>query len=341
MRSQEPSPEGTADRTALTSSGNAKPSPMATNLLRRPVICPDGGTTPPQDGPNVRRTSCKWLFLMPAFTVLGCVGLLPLAINAWHSLFEVFTLDSKFWVGLEWYHDILTSSRFYESLARSLGFSLVVIGVQFPLGLLIALNLPRSGWVRSLGLVLLAVPLVVPWNMIPGIWLSLIDPGTGYIGRALAWAGIDFDYKFNAVHTWILLVVMDTWHWVGLVAILACSGLASIPQAHYQAAAIDQASRLQVLRHIELPRLRSVLLMALMLRFMDSFMIYVEAFGINAGGPNGATTFLSLDLGEEIKAFNYGPAAARSVIYFALTLLIVFAFWRMMTAQDAREADRP
>jgi len=148
-------------------------------------------------------------------------------------------------------------------------------------------------------------------------------------------SGIAFDYKFKALHTWILLVVMDTWHWVGLVAILACSGLAGIPQAYYQAAAIDQATRLQVFRHIELPKLKGVLLMALMLRFMDSFMIYTEAFGINAGGPGTATTFLSLDLGEEIKAFNYGPAAARSVVYFVLTLTIAFAFWRAMTAERA------
>ncbi len=281
-----------------------------------------------------------WLLVLPAIVLLGLVGALPLSINAWHSLFEVFTLDSKFWVGLEWYRALLTSPRFYESLGRSLTFSAIVIAVQFPLGIIIALCLPRSGWVRTAGLLLLAVPLVVPWNMIPAIWLSLIDPETGYAGRVLAGLGVDFDYKFNALHTWILLVVMDTWHWVGLVAILACSGLAAVPPAYYQAAAIDQASRVQVFRYVEWPRLKAVLVMALMLRFMDSFMIYTEAFGINAGGPHNATTFLSLDLGEEIKAFNYGPAAARSVVYFLMTLLVIFAFWRAMTAQEAREGAR-
>lgn len=280
-----------------------------------------------------------WLFLLPAFALLAFVGAIPVAINAWHSLFDIFTLDDKYWVGLEWYREILGSSRFYESFGRSLAFSLAILSVQFPLGIFIALNLPKSGWLRSLGLVLLAMPLVVPWNMIPSIWLSLINPETGYLGQLMAWAGIEFDYKFNPVHTWILLVVMDTWHWVGLVAILACSGLAGISQAFYQAAAIDQASRWQVFQYIELPKLKGVMLMALMLRFMDSFMIYVEAFGINAGGPGTATTFLSLDLGEEIKAFNYGPAAARSVVYFVITLIIAFSFWRMMTAEQAATED--
>ena len=278
-----------------------------------------------------------WLFVLPAAALLAFVGLIPLVINFWHSFFDIFTIQQKYWVGAEWYGEILGQSRFYESLGRSLLFSACVIAVQFPLGLLIALSLPREGWVRSLGLVLLALPLVVPWNMIPAIWLALVNPESGYLGRFMAWAGIGFDWKFTAWHTWALLIAMDTWHWVGLVTILACSGLASIAPSYYQAAAIDQASRWQVFRHIELPKLTGGLLMALLLRFMDSFMIYTEAFGINAGGPGTATTFLSLDLGEEIKAFNYGPAAARSVVNFAISLVIVWAFWRLMTRQRDAE----
>jgi glycerol transport system permease protein len=279
-----------------------------------------------------------WFFLLPAFGVMAFVGVIPIAINAWHSFFDILSLNDKYWVGLEWYGAILSSERFYESLGRSLVFSLLVIAVQFPLGVFIALNLPRSGWLRSLGLVLVAVPLVVPWIMIPPIWVNFVNLDTGYLGRAFSWIGFDFDYKFNALHTWALLVIMDTWHWVGLVVILACSGLAAIPSAFYQAAAIDQASRWQVFRYIELPKLKGVLLMALLLRFMDSFMIYVEAFGVNSGGPGTATAFLSLDLGEEIKGFNYGPAAARSVVYFLMTLVIVFAFWRVMRAENEAQA---
>ena len=274
-----------------------------------------------------------WLYVLPAALVLGFVGVIPLVINAWHSLFDIFTLEQKYWVGAEWYAEILGEARFYQSLGRSLLFSACVIAVQFPLGLFIALSLPKTGWVRSLGLVLLAVPLMVPWNMIPAIWLSLINPQTGALGLLMGWVGLDFDYKFTPLHTWALILLMDTWHWVGLVAILACSGLAAIAPSYYQAAAIDQASRWQVFRHIELPRLAGVMIMALMLRFMDSFMIYTEAFGINAGGPGTATTFLSLDLGEDIKAFNYGPAAARSVIYFVISLMIVWLFWRALSAQ--------
>lgn len=268
------------------------------------------------------------MLVLPAVLVLLVVGVIPLAIVFQYSFYDIFTLASRSWVGGQWYVDLVTSSRFYESLLRSLSFSFLVIAIQFPLGIFIALMLPRRGAVRTGTLVLLALPLVVPWNMIPIIWLSLVNEDTGLIGQVFAALQWDFDYKFNPVHTWALIVVMDTWHWVGLVAILSYSGLASISPSHYQAAAIDQASRVQVFRWVELPAMKGVLLMALFLRFMDSFMIYTEAFGINAGGPGHATAFLTLDLGEEVRGFDYGPAAARSIVYFILTLCVVWVFLR-------------
>ncbi len=108
--------------------------------------------------------------------------------------------------------------------------------------------------------------------------------------------------------------------------ILAYAGLASIPLPYRQAAAIDGASAWAVFRHIELPRITRALAIVLLLRCVDSLMIYTEAFTINAGGPGDATRFLTLELGEEIKGFSYGQAAARSTLYFLIVLAIVWAF---------------
>jgi glycerol transport system permease protein len=276
-----------------------------------------------------------WLLLVPAAVVMAFVGLVPLITVLNFSFHDIFSLDQIHWVGLEWYQDILTSDDFRASLGRSLLFSTVVLMVQIPLGIGIALLLVRAGRMGVLVLMLVATPLVVPWNMIPIMWLNLIDPDTGLLGRALIWLGIDFDYKFTALHTWILLVAMDTWHWIGLVVILSYAALSGIPQAYYQAAAIDSASRLAIFRHIELPRIAGALSIVFLLRFVDSFMIYTEAFSINAGGPDGATTFLSLDLGEDIKGFSYGTAAARSMIYFLIVLSVVWAF---VTVSEARKS---
>ena len=264
-----------------------------------------------------------WFLLLPALCLLALVGGLPLLAVVNYGLHDIFTLDQLHWVGLQWFEDILHSDRFWASLGRSLLFSALALGVQIPLGILVAKLLLSLGRRAVWGLVLCALPLVVPWNMIPMLWLGMIQPQTGLFGFVAAWG---FDYKFNPVHTWILILMVDTWHWLGLVAILAYAGFASVPQAYRQAASIDGATGWAVFRHIELPRITGALAIVLLLRCVDSLMIYTEAFTINAGGTNDATRFLTLELGEEIKGFSYGQAAARASLYFLIVLTIVWAF---------------
>ncbi len=263
------------------------------------------------------------LLILPAVTLLGVVGALPLLTVINYSFHDIFSLDTIHWVGPQWFYDIITSPRFHASFARSLLFSALALAIQVPLGIAVALLLLAFGKRAVWGLMLCALPLVVPWNMIPMMWLSLIGDG-GILGPALD--AIGFDYKFTAMHTWVLILAVDTWHWLGLVVILSFAGLSAIPPAYRQAAAIDGASRFAVFRHIELPRIAGALMIVLLLRFVDTFMIYTEAFAINAGGPDDATRFLSIELGEEIKGFSYGQAAARATLYFLIVLCVVWAF---------------
>lgn len=265
-----------------------------------------------------------WLLLLPAAVLLAVVGLLPLLAVVNYGFHDIFSLSDVHWVGIEWYQEILWSERFIASFGRSLLFATLALAIQVPLGIAVALLLLGCGRWAVWGLMLVSLPLVVPWNMIPMLWLGLIDPQSGLLGPSLASVG--FDYKFTALHTWLLLLAMDTWHWLGLVTVLAYAGLSAIPQAYRQAAEIDGASRWAVFRYIELPKIAGALSIVFLLRFVDSFMIYTEAFTINAGGPGDATRFLSIELGEEIKGFSYGQAAARATLYFLIVLSVVWAF---------------
>jgi glycerol transport system permease protein len=275
-----------------------------------------------------------WIFVLPTVLILGFVGLIPLITVINYSFFDIFILESRFWVGLEWYGGIISSGRFWASFGRSTLFSVLVLTIQIPLGIAIALCIPRRKFWVGIALAVVALPLLVPWNMIPSLWLSLLNPDTGILGRAMTYIGWSSDWKLSISLTWLVIIVMDVWHWTSLVVILCYSALTTIPASYYQAAAIDGASPLQVFRHIQLPKLYHVLLMAILLRFMDSFMIYTEAFPINAGGPHGATMFLAVDLGEDIKAFNYGPSAARSVLYFLIVLSVAWMFTKAQGKLD-------
>ena len=274
-------------------------------------------------------SNAAWALMLPAAAVMIFVAVLPLLAVLNYSFHDIFSLDKVFWVGTDWYEMIVATPRFWASLGRSTLFSTLAIIVQIPLGIAIALMLRKVGpRGASLMLMCLAIPLVVPTNMIAGLWLALLRP-EGLGGQALSALHLTLDYKFTALHTWALILIVDTWHWLGLVVVLAYAGLSSIQPAYYQAAAVDSATRWAVFRWIELPQISGALWIVLLLRLVDSFMIYTEVMAINAGGPNDATTFLSLELGEDIKAYSYGTSAARAMVDFIFVLTLVWVFVKL------------
>jgi len=198
--------------------------------------------------------------------------------------------------------------------------------------------MPKKGVWASVCLVLMALPLLIPWNVVGTIWQIFGRVDIGLLGYTLDSLGIKYNYTQDFLSAWITVIVMDVWHWTSLVALLAYAGLQSIPDAYYQAAKIDQASRWAVFRYIELPKMAGVLMIAILLRFMDSFMIYTEPFVVTGGGPGNATTFLSIDLVKmAIGQFDLGPAAAFSLMYFLVILLISWVFYTVMVNLDKRD----
>ena len=210
----------------------------------------------------------------------------------------------------------------------------MVLITELPLGVAIALCIPLSGAGSSLALVFLGLPLLIPWNVVGTIWQMFARGDIGLLGVLINGLGVDYNYTASSVAAWLTVLIMDIWHWTPLVALLAYAGLRSIPDAYYQAAHIDGASRLAIFRHIELPKLKGVLTIAVLLRFMDSFMIYTEPFVLTGGGPGNSTTFLSQYLTRlAVGQFDLGPAAAFSIVYFLVILLFSYVFYTVMTRE--------
>ncbi len=119
--------------------------------------------------------------------------------------------------------------------------------------------------------------------------------------------------------------------------LLSYAGLRAIPDAFYQAARIDGAGRWAVFVNIELPKLHKVLVIAVLLRFMQTFMIYTEPFVVTGGGPGNATTFLSIDLVKiALGQVDLGNAASMSLIYNLITVTLCWIFFTIMTQLDRR-----
>ncbi|MBW2395286.1 MAG: sugar ABC transporter permease [Deltaproteobacteria bacterium] len=254
-----------------------------------------------------------------------------------YSVQDIFGPGQRVFVGSEWFREILRDSRLHAAFGRQLMFSASILMIEIPLGVALALAMPTRGIGVSFTLVILALPLLVPWNVVGTIWQIFGRADIGLGGALLRALGSDYNYAQNAADAWVTLLVMDVWHWTSLVALLGYAGLRAIPEACYQAAHIDGASRFAIFRHVELPKLRGVLTIALLLRLMDSFVIYTEPFVLTGGGPGNATTFLSQYLTKmAVGQFDLGPAAAFSLIYFLVILALCFVLFSFMTAGDER-----
>jgi glycerol transport system permease protein len=276
-----------------------------------------------------------WLFVLPVVALVAFNAVIPLMAVVNYSVQETFGNNMFFFEGVKWFEQVLHSDRFHASLGRQLIFSGIILVIEVPLGVAIALAMPRRGpWV-SVCLVLMALPLLIPWNVVGAMWNIFALPDIGMLGRLLNDLGFNYNYTQQPISAWATLIAMDVWHWTSLVVLLAYAGLSAIPDAYYQAAKIDGASAWAVFRYIQLPKMRRVLTIAVLLRFMDSFNIHTEPFVLTGGGPGNATTLLSIDLVKiALGQFDLGPAAAMSIIYFLIILLLSWIFYAVMTRDE-------
>ena len=284
-----------------------------------------------------------WFFVLPVFLLVAFNAVLPLMTVVNYSVQDTFGNNQFFWNGIGWFQELLDpksqlGARFFDSLWRSALFSAIILAIEVPLGILVALSMPKAGWGVAPTLVLLALPLLVPWNVVGTTWQVFARSDIGLLGHTLNAIGINYNYTNGVVAAWATIIAMDVWHWTSLIALLCYAGLQSIPGAYYQAARIDGASRFQVFAKIELPKMRRVLLIAVLLRFMDSFMIYTEPFVVTGGGPGNSTTVLSIDLVKiALGQFDLGKAAAMSIVYNLIILAVCWVFYTVMVQADAAE----
>ena len=182
-----------------------------------------------------------WFLVLPVFALVAFSAVIPLMTVVNYSVQDTFGNNKFFWNGIGWYQELLDPAtelggRFFASLWRNLAFSAIALAIEIPLGIVIALAMPREGWGVAFSLVVLALPLLIPWNVVGTIWQIFGRSDIGLLGYTLNWLGLDYNYVANPIDAWLTIIAMDVWHWSSLVALLCYAGLKSIPEAFYQAA---------------------------------------------------------------------------------------------------------
>jgi len=131
------------------------------------------------------RNETAWLLVLPVLVLVAFSAVVPLMTVVNYAVQDTFGNNVFFWAGLEWFRDMLHSERMWNALGRQLVFSGIILAIEVPLGIFVAVNMPRKGAWASLCLVLMALPLLIPWNVVGTIWQIFGRVDIGLLGHTL------------------------------------------------------------------------------------------------------------------------------------------------------------
>lgn len=273
------------------------------------------------------RRYAGYLFLAPALVYLIAFSVYPLLYSVNVSLRQ-FILSKPYlgmpWVGLDNFWRVLTDSHFHYSLLATLYFTGAAVTIELFLGLGIALLLNR----HVLGIGIIRTIVVIPMMIAPVVvglaWKYMLDFDTGVINYFIRQIGIrPPNWLGDATAVIPALIITDVWEWTPLFILLLLAGLQAMPQEPFEAARVDGASSWQSFVHLTVPFIRPFILIALLLRVMDSLRTFDIPFVMTAGGPGRATEFASLYAYRQAFSYYYVSVgiAAAFIILIIITLL--------------------
>jgi len=266
-------------------------------------------------------------YLIPtvlAFVVFGIVPVL-FVLRTSTLQWSAFSMAGQQYIGLENFKTLVNNPQYMAATARTLFFVTVSLVIQMGLGLAIALLLNREFRGEGVVRTLLVVPLTIPPISVGANWLLLLRSDTGLLAKLLGVVGIEMNLGNSTVDAWIGILLMDAWHWTPLIALIFLAGLTSVPPSLIESARIDGAKRWEVFWHIELPHLKTVGLVALLIRMMDLFRSFDDVWMLTSGGPSRDTMLLNLEIVRLVtEETRYGIGAALSL--FALYLIIMLSW---------------
>lgn len=289
--------------------------------------------------PSALSQEVRWGYLLvaPALLVILLVTLYPLGYTLWLSFQQKiikFPWLPQGWVGLANYQELLTSPRFWQAMAHTLLFTTVSVSLELVLGLLAALAIQRAGIFTGLVRATVLLPWAIPTVVAAVMWLFLVSPLFGLIPMGLRALGFGENALVLLAHpwtAWAVIIATDIWKTTPFVTMMLLAGLQLIPEDLYEAAAMDGASRWQSFWRITLPLLKPAILVALIFRTAQAFMVFDHVYALTAGGPGTATETLAfLNFQAILNDMRFGYGSALSVLIFLISLVFALLYIRTL-----------
>jgi ABC-type sugar transport system permease subunit len=291
-----------------------------------------------------REARWGYLLLAPALLVIALVALYPLGYTLWLSFQQkIIKLPwlQPGWVGLANYRELFAAARFLQALAHTVMFTVVSVSLELALGLLAALAIHRARILTGLTRAAVLLPWAIPTVVAAVMWLFLVNPAFGLIPMGLRLLGLPEASQVLLAHpvgAWAVIIATDVWKNTPFMTLMLLAGLQIIPEDLYEAAAMDGASRWQAFRHITLPLLTPAILVALIFRTAQAFMVFGHIYTLTDGGPGTATETLAfLNYQAILNDMRFGYGSALSVVIFLGSLAFALFYLYTMGLQVKEE----
>jgi multiple sugar transport system permease protein len=274
-----------------------------------------------------------WLFVLPAILLLVSVAIYPFFRMIYDSLFT-FTQAGQYesFVGIANYVRVLTDSRFTDATLFTVVFVVVVVTIEFLLGLGVALLIYSPYVERRQWLVVLSIPPMMLSPVIAGLtWRMLFNVQYGMVNHLL---GTNIDWIATRPWAAVAVIVTDVWMWTPLFVLVFASTLQAIPDIYYEAGRVDGMSAWQRFKWITLPQMRTAIVIVLLLRVVRAFKVFPKVQVLTLGGPGSYTeTIAMITYLFGFKFFETGRASAAGVLYWLLMFAVAFLIFKSVAEQ--------
>jgi multiple sugar transport system permease protein len=294
---------------------------------------------------SVAATPRRRLIPVGALALLAPTGLFVLALTIFPLGYAVVTSFRSFrfgqplaFVGLQNYLNLFRDSNFYSSLATTLTFTIVATTFEFILGLMLALLLKEEfrwqGLIRSC----LMIPMVIAPVVVGIVWRLLYSSDIGLLSYGVqCLTGHPINVLSNPSLALPGIILVDIWEWTPFMFLILLAGVQSLPQEPFEAARVDGAGPWATFRHLTLPMLRPVIVVAVLIRALDAFTVFDQVFVLTQGGPGLSTEVSALMVYKTAFRFSQiGYAAAMAITLLILVLGLSAAISRSLLGQMRR-----
>ncbi|MBB5701261.1 multiple sugar transport system permease protein [Ochrobactrum daejeonense] len=275
-----------------------------------------------------------WLFCLPSFGLLAIVLLWPLCYAIYLSFFDYYLgSDARQFIGIGNYVSLLTEARLWNSIGTTVIIAFGSVGLEFALGLALALALYRIDVGSKVFSALLFLPHIVT-PVVATLFLKwILASNWGLVDATMISIGLEPpDWLGSPVWAKVSVILADAWIFTPLIMMVLYAALQGLDNSLVEAAKIDGANNWRVLRHVIIPALIPAIIFTISVRLMDVFRFFDTIYVLTGGGPGTATetvTMYTYQLG--FRMLEVGKASALGVITLIIVAALLLTINRVLT----------